>query len=263
MTKQKRTKINKLLQSWPQGTLSTASYLKKRGYTAPLLYQYKKSGWLLSDERGVYQLNGDTVDWFGGLYALQHQLQLPVHVGAKTSLMLQGRGHYIPVNGRLPRCHLFSYRDVTLPSWFTSHSWDTEILYTPTKLFTSAPEDTLVDYRHREFTVTISCAERAALEMCHLVPKQQGFDEALKIMENLATLRPGVVQALLEACHFIKAKRLFLYYARTNQHDWYQKLNLKRINLGNGQRQIVPNGRLDKEFMITVPKENAYDRFTL
>jgi len=263
MTEQKRTKINRLLQSWLPGTLSTASYLRKKGYTAPLLYQYKKSGWLVSDQRGVYRLNGDTVDWFGGLYALQHQLHLPVHAGAKTSLLLQGLGHYIPVNSRLPRCHLFSYRDVKLPAWFSNHSWETEIRYTPTKLFTSPPAGTLVDFRHREFFVTISCAERAALEMCHLVPGQQGFDEAEKIMENLVTLRPGLVQALLEDCSFIKAKRLFLYFSRECQHSWYEQLNVERIELGSGQRQIMPNGRLDKEFLITVPREKTYDSQSL
>lgn len=46
------------------------------------------------------------------------------------------------------------------------------------------------------------------LEMLHLVPLKVGFDEAWLVMGNLVTLRPEVVQGLLEACRSVKVKRL-------------------------------------------------------
>jgi hypothetical protein len=38
------------------------------------------------------------------------------------------------------------------------------------------------------------------MEMLYYVPSDQGFDEALKIMESLMSLRPRMVQTLLENC---------------------------------------------------------------
>ena len=93
------------------------------------------------------------------------------------------------------------------------------------------------------------------MEMLYFVPKEQGFDEAQKIIENLFTLRPQLVQKLLENCNSIKTKRLFLYLAEKQSLPWVRKLDLSRINLGSGARQIVAGGFLDKKFKITVPKE--------
>jgi len=56
------------------------------------------------------------------------------------------------------------------------------------------------------------------MEMLHLVPGTVGFDEALLIMENLATLRLETVQRLLQACRSIKVKRLFLAMAERQGH---------------------------------------------
>ncbi len=91
------------------------------------------------------------------------------------------------------------------------------------------------------------------MEMLHLTPKEVGFDEAQLIMENLVTLRPDVVQRLLTACRSVKVKRLFLYMAERQEHPWLSKLDLSKINLGKGKRMIIPNGRFDTKYQITVP----------
>ena len=53
------------------------------------------------------------------------------------------------------------------------------------------------------------------LELLHLVPEKEPFDEAKLLMEGLTTLRPSVLQPLLENCNSVKAKRLFLSLAES------------------------------------------------
>ena len=90
--------------------------------------------------------------------------------------------------------------------------------------------------------------------MLNNVPVKQSFDEALKIMESLTTLRPDVVQDLLLHCNSVKVKRLFLYLAEYCRHHWFSRLNFDGINLGSGNREIYAGGQLDKKYKITVPK---------
>jgi hypothetical protein len=93
--------------------------------------------------------------------------------------------------------------------------------------------------------------------MLHLVPKRQSFDEAVKIMEGLTTLRPKLVQELLEKCNSVKVKRLLLFITEKNDHLWMGELDLTKINLGAGKRVIVQDGFLDKKYQITVPRKYA------
>lgn len=261
MTLENVTKINKLIRSWPKGTVCTSNYLRKQGYKDDLVWYYKKSHWIESIGRGAYKLFGDLVDWYGGVYAIQKQLQLNIHVAAKTALTLQGYGHYL--SPTLPQCHLFGRRGDKLPVWFKTGHWDSQIVYTPTILFSENSADTFVDFSYRDFSIRLSAPERAAMEMCYLVPKRQGFDEAGKIMENLSMLRPEWIQILLEDCCFIKVKRLFMYFAEKADHGWLKKLDPSRVNFGSGERQIVKEGVLDRKYLITVPKSNGYENFDL
>ena len=96
------------------------------------------------------------------------------------------------------------------------------------------------------------------MEILHLVPGKVGFDEAFLIMENLATLRPEMVQRLLVMCRSIKVKRLFMFMAEKHGHSWVSELDVSKLDLGKGKRMIVPRGCLDKKYRITVPR-NHYE----
>ena len=80
-------------------------------------------------------------------------------------------------------------------------------------------------HEHHGISLTVSTPERAAMEMLYLVPKTQGFDEADKIMNGLLSLRPDIVQGLLEVCRSIKTKRLFLYLVERNGLPWFALLS--------------------------------------
>ena len=129
------------------------------------------------------------------------------------------------------------------------------LVVTRTSLFPGDTHEGLSEWKDREFSIRISSSERAAMEMLYLVPQKTSFEESLLIMEGLVTLRPEVVQKLLEMCRFIKVKRLFMYMAESHRHPWVEKLDLSQIDFGKGKRRIVSGGELNPKYNITVPRE--------
>jgi len=251
MSINKRIKLQKLL-NFPKGLVFTASYLGSQGFDAQLLAKYKKSNWLVCLGGGAYALNGNQVDWQGALSAIQNQLKLSVHCGARTALELHGFSHYIASTRR--DVFLFGSPGQRLPRWFEKYNWDVNFTYNMTSLFPVNLQGGFVDFTADAFDIHISSPERAALEMLYHVPAKQGFDEASRIMESLLTLRSDLVQKLLEACTSIKVKRLFLYMAQAANLPVMAKLDLTKVNLGKGDRTVIKGGRLDSKYRITVPR---------
>jgi hypothetical protein len=256
MRNERKSKINRLISQWPKGTLATASYLNTQGFSHDLLTRYKKSGWIQSFGRGAYTLNGDKVEWPGALYTLQTQLGLNVHPGGKTALELKGYAHYLPSGKR--KIFLYGSQGLVLPAWFKGDRLGVEITMIRTNLFPGVSELGLSEFKEKDLTLKISAPERAAMEMIHLVPGKVGFDEAFLIMENLATLRPEMVQRLLVTCRSVKVKRLFMFMAEKHGHSWAPKLDFLSIDFGKGKRVIVPKGHFDTKYRITVPR-NLYE----
>ena len=56
----------------------------------------------------------------------------------------------------------------------------------------------------------------------------------------------------VDICNSIKVKRLFLYMAENILHEWFDYLNLNKINLGSGKRVISKGGKLDKKYNIVI-----------
>jgi hypothetical protein len=241
-----------MMTSFPRGIALTAEFLRNNGFDHRLLSYYKRSRWLESLGDGAYKKRGEKVDWRGGLAALQGQLKLPVHCGARTSLELQGYAHYGEATGR--SVYLFGPSGQRLPKWFEKHDWGVQVLYKMSRLFPEEVKGTLLDFSVGEFSLRISSPERAAMEMLYHVPSRQGFDEAERIMESLLTLRPALVRRLLEACNSVKVKRLFLYMAEKSGLTWTEEIDVTKINLGKGDRTIIKGGRLDSKYRITVPR---------
>ena len=49
-------------------------------------------------------------------------------------------------------------------------------------------------------------------------------------------------------------KRLFLYLSEKANHSWLEDLDLDKLDLGKGKREIMKEGILDKKYLITVHK---------
>ena len=246
-----KTKLNQLLHNWPRGAVYTTKYLGTLGITKGDIAQYKNR-WLYSLGHGAYARIGDSPDWTGAVYALQSQLKLPIHVGGNTGLHMSGYGHFIPLTQM--QVQLFGSSKTKLPKWFLAYNWNVEVrLFTRDLFIQHNLGLTTIDIGN--FRIQGSSPERGILEVTSLIPKNQDFQEARLLLENLTTLRPHLLQNLLENCRSIRAKRLFLYLARQVNLAWFSELKEQQIDLGTGKRQIVKGGILDNRYQITVPKE--------
>lgn len=250
MSVQNGSKLNRLVLDWPKGTVYISEWMAQQGYSRSLLNKYKKGRWISSLARSAYTLAGDHVDWTGGLFALQHQLKLNIHVAGKTALQLKGLAHFLPAE--IKKVFLFGVAGQKLPAWFKTYNWGVELNYTMTNLFKKNIGFSDQDYGN--YTIKISSPERAIMEALYLVPQKQTFEESSLLMEHLVTLRPNLVRELLENSNSVKMKRLFLYLAEKHHHHWFAQIDLSKVDIGKGKRVIIPGGVLSPEFKITVPK---------
>ena len=243
------TKINLLIKNWPRGTVKSVKELERMGYTPQLLKAYTKSKWIELYMRGMYKLYDDTVDWKGVLYGLQNKSDTTIHAGALTALELKGYAHYL----RLPKVYLLGNRQENFNTWLDKLE---DVVLRRNEVFDYSVMKYFTKYSGGEYEINISSPELAAMEMIYLIPKYQSFEEAYLVMENLTTLRPGLVQSLLESCKSVKVKRIFMWMAEKLDHSWIKDLDLSKVGFGAGKRVVVKNGKLDKKYKITVPGDN-------
>lgn len=247
------------MQSQPYGTVYLSSWLSDSGYSLDLQKRYKSSKWLESIGSGAMKRTGDQIDMEGALYALQNQVGLSLHIGARSALVLQGQSHYLEMGKR--ETALFGQATEKLPKWFMTYPWETLVKYHSSAFLPAGLG--LIDYDVRNFKIKISGPARAILECLYLAPKEIALMECYELLEGMSNLRPSSVQQLLEGCTSVKVKRLFMFMAEKAGHAWIKQLNLSKIDLGKGKRSIVPGGVYIPEFEITVPKELADHATTL
>jgi len=254
MNRQNRSIINNLLRNWPKNTVAVSSWLEGQGVYRQLAGTYVKSDWIERIGQGAFKRADENVDWSGGLYTLQSQLNMSVHPAGKTALQLQGSAHYLPANLKQAKIVLFGSKNEKLPKWFKSYKWEVSMRYVMTGLFGNNVELGLTTYNFGNYEIKLSSSERAAIELCYDVPIRESFDELNQIMSGLTTLRPRMVQELLEKCKSVKTKRLFMYLVEKHDHAWVKKVNLERVDFGKGKRSLCSNGHYDSKYKIVVPK---------
>jgi len=279
MGERKTNKVNQLQELLGEGMLAPTAWLEEHGYSRSLLAKYVASGWLASPARGVYRRPGPPLKWQHVVASLQLLAGSYFHVGGRTTLVHRGLGHFLRLGSPEP---ILLYGPEGLPSWVNKLGLNERFVVRSDAMFGTlrARRDesgNAFDFHDKplapgglqklgltEFTwgawdwrLWYSCEERAILEFLADLPDVLPFAEARLVMEGLATLRPALLQKLLETCRSIKVKRAFLCLAREAGHAWYGRLDKTRIDLGKGKRMLVRGGRLDAEFMITVPANDA------
>ena len=254
MSRTTGTKINRLLQRWPRGTVATQTWLTTQGVSSDLARWYVSAGWLVRLGPRAFLQAGDEVDWRGGLYALQSQLGMSAHAGARTALELQGRAHFIPLGSKRLTI-LISDSSEHLPAWFKKHLWEARVEHHRLTLFEEIPAEAITQLDCGGFRISISSLERAIMEEMRLARTNADIDHSIQLIENLGTLRPLLVQQLLEQCTSVKVKRLFLWSAEHVGHAWVDQLDSTRVELGSGKRQLYKGGYLDPKYEITVPQQ--------
>lgn len=247
-------KIKQILDAAPQGAVLFGNWLTEQGLDSKGQHQYMKSGWLERLSKGVYVLEGVNPTLYAAVSSYNTQLGKQCEIGAYTALELRGYSHYVPMGK--PRAYLFTDNKTKLPKWMLDREWDMTVCYQTTSFMgegLSGVETMVVD----GFELLVASAERAVMECLNLPDAAAGLMDIYYVMEGLTTLRPKLVQELLERCGSVKVKRLFLYMAEKAGHQWYRALNLERIDLGSGRRMISDTGKYIGKYNMTIPKELA------
>lgn len=238
----------------PDGVVVDRSWLKKKGIDAPLVDYYLKKEYLEPVARGAYRRPGATLKWQHLVYSLQ-RLGFPVHVGGRSALELKGRAHYLPL-GEKDKIHLYCSKK--LPRWLFQININVEFIQHNRMLFSSEYNLGVANilFGGWDWEIRVSSLERAFFEMMAEVPTKETFHMVDVSIEGAMTLRADLLNQLLIDCKNIKVKRLFLWFAEKYHYQWFEKLDLKNVDLGKGKRVIQKNGKLDSKYLITVPREN-------
>ncbi|MFW2569409.1 type IV toxin-antitoxin system AbiEi family antitoxin domain-containing protein [Legionella sp. 29fVS95] len=254
MARNNETKINYFMVTAPSGVVLTSAWLKNHGVSSKLAWWYVHSGLLEKLGTNAYKKAGTRITWAGAINALQSQLNIPVHVGGKTALHLLGLGHFIPMQG-IQEVMLFAPPNTKIPKWLLTTQWDAKFELYKSSLFNDANNEMgLVDRSINEINLKLSSPERAAMELLHLYPNHQSFDEIAYLIENLGQLRPKLVQTLLENCNSIKVKRLFLHLSDQFNHSWFSSLDTTKIDLGKGKRELGDGGKYYSKYKLSLPE---------
>ena len=265
MSEQNAGKLNRLLAELGDTRLVSSRWLRARGYSNSLVARYVSSGWLVSPARGAYMRQGGRLQWDGVVRSLQAGEGMPLHVGGRFALTLQGHEHYLRLGdagtitlygperppgwvGKLPLQERFAFQG--------KGPFDPPLV----PFATEAPESALAEqglawYRDSSGADALVCStpERAMLELCDGVSDAALVYEADALMQAMTTLRPQRVGLLLRHCRSIKAKRLFLALADRHRHTWLAHVPLEDVDLGRGKRALVPGGHLHPIYQITLP----------
>lgn len=274
MAKQFEGKINQLEQLLPEGLLVDSVWMEAHGYSRSLRSQYVGSGWLQRPARSVYRRHRGVLSWEQVVVSLQTLLEFPVSVGGRTALELLGYAHYLAQNQTV----ICLYSDAKLPGWihklpgcprfelYNRSRFLPKVGIPPGQLSRSVAGHSIVEidlpeslhaipWGQWQWPMIVSAPERAILEVLDDLPGKMSFELVDKYMEGLVDLRPRRMQGMLEAATSVKVKRLFFFFADRHRHQWLERIDRGKIDLGVGNRVIVPGGKLDRTYQITVPRE--------
>src|SRR5215475_7835540 len=268
----RKTKWSNLQRKLPEGLLVDTGWLRRNHYSRQLWHHYVATGLLEQVVPRVFRRPRGALTWQQVVVSLQTQLQLPLVIGGRTALELQGYAHYL--SQEATEVHLYGPEHP--PSWLNELRLGQRFIYhndrrlfrkntIPSKLpgldwnpgdSSSLSESlTVQPWGQWNWPLTLSTAERAVLELLDELPQRESFHQADMLMESLATLSPGRLQNLLEDCRSVKVNRLFFFLADRHQHAWLKRLDKHAVPLGKGKRMLVKGGKLNKAYQITVPEE--------
>jgi Protein of unknwon function (DUF2893). len=244
-----QNKINRLILSGVKNGLYFSEWLKGKGYSDQLVRKYRQSGWLTSLSKGVMYRTGDSLTAYAAIYCYNEQLGEDVRVAAHSALELFGFNHYVSMGKPIL---MVTSGKKSIPEWMYGESFERTINFFRTKVF---PIEHTSKVKIDGLDILISSPEQAFMECLLLAPARYNYMDLYYIMEQLTSLRPEVVQSLLESVKNIRVKRIFLYMAEKSGHYWFDMLDVNKIDIGTSKLQLVKNGIYISSYKITIPKE--------
>lgn len=247
-------RLNWLATHTLPGDILLQSWLLEHGISYSLTQRYVQSGWLNRLSSGVFFRPGADADmqpdWKNALLAVQEQQALPVHLAGLSSLAYQGLSHYLQLGQE--QIWLGIKGKQALPKWFKNFSGQNWIFCSNSKL-ELLPDQDLKKIPVEGKELMASTAELAAYEIVDAIGKHISFEHAAELFQGLVGLSPRKIQSLLERSHAVQTNRIFLFLARHHGHQWVNRLDESKIELGRGKRQVVKGGVYDEQYQITVP----------
>ena len=237
-----------VLSKYARG-LMFSQWLKEKGYSRQLLNKYRASGWLESLCRGVMMMKGYDRKALVALACYNEQLDKRYRVAAHSALELAGFSHYIPMGKPVL---MVAHGNDKVPAWFKIDKFDHNFVLFSTDAFRYVATSNIAI---EGYNLLASSPELAFMECLLLAPQRYSLMDLYYIMEQLTSLRPEVVQNLLEQTSNNKVKRLFLYMAEKANHYWYDMLDTSKIDIGTSKVQLVKDGTYISKYKITIPKE--------
>lgn len=255
--KQQKTE---LFSALPLAQLRSRKSLMSQGFSSHTLDNHLKSGALRKIVKGIYIRQESKLSWQGVVSSLPNMMSSPVTVGGLTALELQGFAQYLSF-GTQRIVHLYS--PAPCPAWLKNvfrQIPDTQFYWHRTALLwmNGWPEKAVTNehkWLEESSPMLLSAPEQAILETFMSVPDEISFEHAEQLMQGLTQLSPRKLQALLQSCKNVKVKRLFFWFVDRFTYAWCGRLDVNDYDLGSGKRVVAENGRLDKRYNITVPKE--------
>ena len=262
-------RLKPLLDKVPPGFLVDTAWLKAQGIESKSIHRYASHGWLEHIVHGVYRrpvprgVQEDTlITWESVLLSLQRILNCNVHLGGVSALDLAGFQRYLYLGGT-PQVHVYG----SVPSWVKRLPIATKIVVHRKSLFGDdlvGVDESGRDVRTYDeavhvwrWSIRASSPERAVLEAMDLLQTRVSFENLDLIFQSLITLRPNLLNALLEACRSVKVRRLFFVFAERHGRPWLKHLDESRIDFGSGPRALIQGGRIHPVYRIYVPPEFA------
>ena len=250
----KRQKIlNRLVNEVPEGLPVTASWLRKRiGCSRQLARKYVKNNWLANPARGIYVRNISKMTWLSALLSTQRVCGLDCHPSASTALSLLGFTQYL---GFGDKSYVALTGENKPPCWLSKLPLPVSFQYNARHLFKNSDvglmEHPLPEY---PYSLQISSAPRAFLELLFDVSDEDSFNSAYELFEGMTSFNPSHVELLLLECVSVKVKRLFFLMSEKAGHQWGGRLTSTDYNLGSGKRVVVRGGKLNAKYAVTVPE---------
>ena len=249
----------------PAQHLVTRRWLLTQGITRHTADNWIKRGRLVVLRPGVYANPGPPLSWESVVRSLQ-RMRSDLIVGGITSLELHGRSHFEPLARKYP-VNLYG-RD-PLPRWINALGLSARFRRHGTTWLQADESPPVIDdsyglrYPFAVFLdrdegvgrLRVSTVERAFFEVLSGVPKKTSIEHAELLLDGLPNLLPRRLNALLDRTRSVKVKRLFFWLAKRQDHRWLKYVSEENIDFGSGKRHLVRGGRLNREYLITVPKD--------
>lgn len=248
-----------ILTAIPVGMVASRKWLQENGCAVRTIDNWLVSGRLKALYPGVYIRPETKLTWQGFVISLPRLISARVHVGGISAINELGHSHYLALS-KQKTIHLYSQS--YCPKWlrlvmekvpYVSFEW-----HSTKRLWAETMDDRIFkDWVWREElpSMCLASLEVAILEIMELIPNQVEFNTADELMQSLTTLSPRRCQLALQHCASVKAKRLFFWLSDRQSHSWKRELDSNSVSLGAGKRVIQKNGKLNKRYQITVPRE--------